>query len=138
MDGPLEAAAWGALSQAWAWRWALIIGVGSFPALAVLAAKLVCGRVVTPPVLLKQFCALLAVLLCLHSLKLAADTYLVESQDPEALVKTLCAAESTEDVCTSALNTATLGDRSVPLEVWTLRYSGSQVLARPVSSPQVD
>lgn len=132
MDAQLQAAAWGALSQAWAWRWALILGIGSGPlALSWLMRKTLNRDYVSERAV--QLCALVAALLCIYSLKLAGDTYLLESQSPEALVKTTCPRADTRTLCVQSR--AREANASVQaVDVWTLQYSGTLVAVRPSPS----
>lgn len=133
MDAQLESAAWGALSQAWAWRWALIIGIGSGPlALSWLMRKMLNRDGVSVRVV--QLCSLVAALLCVYSLKLAGDTYLLESQSPEALVKTTCPRADTRTLCAQIRASEANGSNQA-VDVWTLQYSGILVAVRPAPAP---
>lgn len=89
----LDDAAWAALGVAWALRWALIIGIGSFPAWFSFCYKKVFGKTFGLYTPLKQGCSLVAVTLCITSHNLWLDTYALESGRGDAYVKARCTLE---------------------------------------------
>lgn len=88
MNDELLASAWSELQTAWAWRWLLIVAVGSGPAL--LSRWLGHNSTAYAWLAARRFGALVAVALCLWSLALTADTYRLESGHPGAIVAVPC------------------------------------------------
>lgn len=89
MATELQTLAWDVLVDSWTVRWALILGIGSTPA---LLRRL--GAAPSNPRRfndLRQLCALASLVLCLDAARLMLDTFAIESEDPKAVTAATCA-----------------------------------------------
>ncbi len=137
------AQAWSVLTGAWTERWALIVALGSGP---VLAMKLSPGWARHPGCdFVRRTGALLAVVLCLYSGYLLADTVSVDDQGVAALRTVRCEAlgldgEQMRAQCDGRLVRAVWvggappGTPLEPVSAWRLPYSDELVALTPAGS----
>ncbi len=135
--------AWSVLTRAWAERWMLIVALGSGP---VLAMRLRPRWALHPSCdLVRRTGALFAVVLCLYSGYLLADTVRVDDEGAAALRAVSCEGlgqdgEALRALCEGRLVRAPWVSGGAPgmpgqrVTAWKLPYSGELVALTPSGS----
>lgn len=119
--------AWTALAWEWSLRWSLALGVGSFPSWAAWLLAALSSYRLHVSAAIRRGCAVFALLTCASSIPLLMDTYLLESQDPQALVLRPCQVLSQGRLQCGEELLEGQGDSSAPRESWHLRHTGKLI-----------